>query len=358
MYPLNKPLRGRGASENLKNRFSASEYAKHDEAFPDAIWSDPEEPAPGTQFFKDESRSIIVHNSSPDVGMEASVNPYRGCEHGCIYCYARPTHEYRGLSAGLDFETKIFVKQNAPELLRKEFSSLKWKPKVVTMSGITDVYQPAERKFGLTRKCLEVFAEFRNPVVIITKNFLVTRDIDVLKKMAEFKATAVFISVTTLDPDLARVMEPRTSHPQKRLEAIRMFSDAGVPVGVNIAPVIPGLTDHELPSIISASSSAGAKYAGFVPLRLPYGVKDLFENWLEQHFPDRKEKVLNRIRSMRGGKLNDPCFNSRMSGEDIFAEQIAALFLAACRRAGFSGGPVLSTAAFRRGPDLFDQCGY
>lgn len=336
-------IRGRGAAENPANRFETLSYV-HDQA-----WTDSEDPAPQTQFMKDPSRSLITYNDSPDVGFEASINPYRGCEHGCIYCYARPTHEYLGFSAGLDFETKILVKQDAPVLLRRELSSSRWTPQVLAMSGVTDPYQPVERRLKLTRQCLEVLAEFRNPVVIITKNYLVTRDIDLLAELARHQAAAVYVSVTTLDSRLARTMEPRTSPPTRRLTAIEALSQAGIPTGVLVAPVIPGLTDHELPAIIAAAAKAGSRFAGYVPLRLPYAVAPLFEQWLIQHHPRKKNKVLNRIRAIRGGKLNDPRFGSRMKGEGIIAEQIAALFSHACRKAGIGGRSLdLSTAAFRR----------
>jgi DNA repair photolyase len=336
------PQRGRGAPINPPNRFEPLWYSR------DPEWNDLEDPALETQFFRDTSRSIITYNDSPDVGFDASINPYRGCEHGCIYCYARPTHEYLGFSAGLDFESKILVKEDAPELLRRELSSPRWKPQVLAISGVTDSYQPIERRLQLTRRCLQVLAEFRNPVVIITKNHLVTRDVDVLGELARYEAVRVFLSITTLDGGLGRVMEPRASHPLRRLAAIEMLSQAGVPTGVLVAPVIPGLTDHELPSIITAAVQAGARAAGYVTLRLPHGVGPLFEQWLTQHFPDRKDKVLHRIRAIRGGQLNDPRFSSRMRGEGIFAEQIAALFALACRKAGIDErGSVLSTAAFR-----------
>jgi DNA repair photolyase len=336
------PQRGRGAPINPPNRFEPLSYSR------DPEWNDLEDPALETQFFKDTSRSIITYNDSPDVGFDASINPYRGCEHGCIYCYARPTHEYLGFSAGLDFESKILVKEDAPELLRRELSSPRWKPQVLAISGVTDSYQPIERRLQFTRRCLQVLAEFRNPVVIITKNHLVIRDVDVLGELARHEAVRVFLSVTTLDGSLSRVMEPRASHPTRRLAAIEALSRAGVQTGVLVAPVIPGLTDHELPSILAAAVQAGAKVAGYVTLRLPHGVGPLFEQWLGQHFPDRKDKVLHRIRAIRGGKLNDPRCNSRMRGEGIFAEQIRSLFALACRKAGIDGrGPALSTAAFR-----------
>jgi len=340
-------IRGRGAAGNPPNRFEKVWY-EHDRD-----WADPEDPLPATQFLKDPSRSIIAYNDSPDVGFDASVNPYRGCEHGCIYCYARPTHEYLGFSAGLDFETKILVKEDAPDLLRRELSSPSWKPQVVAISGVTDPYQPVERRLRLTRRCLEVFAEFRNPVAIVTKNHLVTRDLDLLQEMASIGAAAVFLSITTLDSGLAHIMEPRTSQPLRRLAAIEALTQAGVPAGVMVAPVIPALTDHELPSIISAAVRAGARFAGYVPLRLPHAVGPLFEQWLTQHAPDRRDKILNRVRAIRGGRLNDPRFVSRMRGEGVFARQIAAIFSLACRKAGIDGkDPNLSTAAFWRHPSI------
>src|SRR5262252_8690683 len=232
------PIHGRGAGSNPPNRF----YKRS--VVPDPEAADPEEPLPRTQFLKDSARSIIARNDSPDIPFETSINPYRGCEHGCVYCYARPFHEYLGFSPGIDFETKILVKEDAPKLLREELSSPKWKPQTIAMSGVTDCYQPVERRLKLTRGCLEVLAEFRNPVAIVTKNNLVTRDIDVLTRLAEVNAVAVFISLTTLDTDLRKVMEPRTSPPAARLAAIRALANAGIPVGVLIAPVIPGLTDH------------------------------------------------------------------------------------------------------------------
>ena len=304
--------------------------------------------SPRTRFFRDATQTVITYNDSPDVGFNASVNPYRGCEHGCIYCYARPFHEYLGFSAGLDFETRIMVKEKAPELLRQELASRKWKPQVIAMSGVTDCYQPVERQLRLTRGCLEVLAEFRNPVCLITKNALITRDIEVLAELARHQAVSVNVSVTTLDPELAMKMEPRASLPAARLGAVRALAQAGVPVGVLAAPIIPGLTDHELPAIVAAAAQAGARQAGYIPVRLPHGVSALFAQWLEAHFPDRKERVLNRIRAIRGGKLNDPEFGWRMSGQGIFAEQMGRMFEVACRKAGLgTESGVLSVAQFR-----------
>jgi DNA repair photolyase len=341
---------GRGAADNPPNRFERLHVEPDPDAepFPDEIG---QTPRPRTFFYRDATQTILNRNDSPDIPFDYSINPYRGCEHGCVYCYARPTHEYLGFSAGLDFETRIMVKTDAPALLRNGLSSPKWRPQVVAMSGVTDCYQPAERQFRITRGCLEVFAEFRNPVGIVTKNALVTRDLDLLKELARFNAAAVFVSVTTLDAELARRMEPRTASPRQRLDTIRILAEAGVPVGVMAAPMIPGLNDHEMMPIIGAATAAGAKFAGYVVLRLPFGVKDLFQDWLQRWYPDRFGKVMNRIRAVRDGKLNVAEFGERMAGTGIFAEQLAAQFKIACRKAGIEGNrPGLSAAAFR-GPD-------
>ncbi len=342
MPPDSQP-HGRGAAANPPNRF---ELICH-ERDPDAPADDG--PGPATQFLRDSSRSIIVTNDSPDVGFDTSINPYRGCENGCAYCYARPTHEYLGFSAGLDFETKVLVKEDAPELLRRELASPRWRPRPVAVCGVTDSYQPVERRLRLTRRCLEVFAEFRNPVTVVTKSRLVTRDADLLAELARFDAAAAYVSITTLDAELARNMEPRATAPAGRLAAVEDLARAGVPVGVFVAPVVPGLTDHELPAILRAAAAAGAKYAGFVLLRLPHGVAELFDDWLRRHYPERREKVLGRLREMRGGALNDPRFGWRMRGWGPLAEQVRALFALGCRLAGLSRDfPALSAAAFRR----------
>jgi DNA repair photolyase len=343
-------IHGRSASWNPANRFEKLHVDLGDE---DVVQIDPtdkeeQKPRRETQFYRDGTKTIIARNDSPDVGFETSVNPYRGCEHGCIYCFARPTHEYLGMSAGLDFESKIMVKANAPQLLEAELSSPNWKPQVLVMSGVTDPYQPVERKLRITRGCLEVLAKFRNPLAIITKNRLVTRDIDLLSELARFDASAVNVSVTSLDPELQRVLEPRTSSPNARLEAIKMLSDAGIPVGVMVAPIIPGLTDHEVPRIVEACAKAGARFAGYTIVRLPWAIAPLFQHWLDEHFPDKKEKVLSRLRHIRNGKINDPRWGFRTKGEGIFAEQIRSMFEVSCRRFGIGDRPELSTAAFRR----------
>jgi DNA repair photolyase len=332
-------VRGRGAAENPTNRFERIAVELEVEG-PERV---------ETEYLRDASRSVITHNDSPDVGFSSSLNPYRGCEHGCIYCYARPTHEYIGFSAGLDFESRILVKEDAAALLRRELSSPRWQPEVLAMSGVTDPYQPVERKLEITRRCLEVLAEFRNPVGVITKNELVTRDIDLLAELAGHQAAAVSLSITTLDPELARRMEPRASHPRDRLKAIERLAAAGIPTSVMVAPIVPALTDHEMPRILEAAAAAGACGAGFTVMRLPGAVAGLFEAWLGRHFPERKEKILNRVRELRGGRLNDPRFGSRMRGEGVFAAQIKTLFETARRRHGLDQKRLeLSTAAFRR----------
>lgn len=338
----NDPLKGRGSASNPPNRFELIRYEPLDDGACD------ERPAPATQFFQDRTASIIATNDSPDVPFSASINPYRGCEHGCIYCYARPYHEYLGFSAGLDFETKIMVKEDAPTLLRKELNSSKWKPQTLGISGVTDAYQPIERRLQLTRRCLEVLATFRNPVWIVTKNRLVTRDIDLLERLAAHRAVAVALAVTTLDAELARVMEPRATTPAGRLDAIRVLSAAGIPTMVLIAPVIPGLTDHEMPAILSAARAAGALHAGYTMLRLPHGIGALFTSWLDQHFPLKKDKILGRIQDLRGGKMNDPRFGSRMKGEGVIADAVQQIFDVTCKKLAFPGRPKLSSAAFRR----------
>ncbi len=335
-------VRGRGAHDNPKGRFERIAI-EADEPGPDRI---------KTTYLRDASRSIIARNNSPDVPFDASVNPYRGCEHGCIYCYARPTHEFLGFSAGLDFETKILVKEDAPGLLRQALMSPRWQPQVLAMSGVTDPYQPIEKKLALTRGCLEVLTEFRNPVGMITKNALIARDADLLGELARHNAASVCLSITTLDPDLVRKMEPRTASPKRRLEAITRLRASSVPVGVLVAPVIPGLNDHEIPALLDAAASAGAQFAGFVPLRLPGAVEDLFVRWLERELPDRRDKVLNRLRSLRGGQLNDARFGQRMRGSGVFAQQVRDLFEIARKKAGLdTRGLALSTAAFRRPGD-------
>ena len=334
---------GRGATSNPTNRFERMKV----------VFDEGEEVPPRTEFLVDRSHTVLTRNESPDVGFDVSLNPYRGCEHGCVYCYARPSHEYLGFSSGIDFESRILVKRDAARLLRRELASESWTPRTVALSGVTDPYQPVERKLGLTRACLEVLAEFRNPVSIVTKNHLVTRDTDILARLAEVDAVQVRLSVTTLDADLRRVLEPRTSTPDRRLAAVAELARRGVPVGVMVAPVIPGLTEHEIPRILKAAAEAGAQAAAYQLLRLPHAVKDLFREWLELHLPERRDRILRRVEEVRGGRLNDGRFHYRMTGEGIYAAQIADLFEKTRRRLKLSGEwPPLSVAAFRRSGQL------
>ena len=338
-------LRGRGADEDPPNRFERLHV--------EPLAEDDEDPTTRrTQYFRDTSRSVLTRNHSPDVGFDWSLNPYRGCEHGCPYCYARPTHEYLGLSAGLDFESKIFVKPEAPRLLERALASPRWKPQHIALSGVTDPYQPIERRLGITRRCVDVLARARQPVAVVTKSRLVERDADLLGELASFDAAHVAISITTLDRSLQRAMEPRASPPEHRLEAVRTLVTAGVPVTVFVAPVIPGLTDHEMPAIIEAAAEAGAAGVGYVLLRLPGAVRQIFLSWMDDHCPDRAEKVKSRLRSMRGGKLNESAFGKRMRGEGPFADQIRSLFHVSSKKAGLPKRiPALSTEHFRR-PEL------
>lgn len=312
-----------------------------------------------TQFYEDTSKSILVSNESPDVGFNWGINPYRGCEHGCIYCYARPSHEYLGWSAGLDFEAKILIKRNAPELLSRALTKRSWKPAVISLSGNTDPYQPVERRLKLTRACLEILRDHRNPVGVITKNHLVTRDVDILAPMAKLGLVHVMISVTTLRNKIASSMEPRTSIPARRLDAIEVLSKAGIPTGVMVAPVVPGLTDEELPAIVQAAAERGAIRAGYILLRLPGPVAPLFEDWLDRIMPERKDRIINRIKEVRMGDLNDPRFGYRMRGEGVWAETLRNLFEISCRRHGLNQlRKPLRTDLFVRHPDnqpsLFD----
>lgn len=316
-------LKGRAAGLNIPNRFERT----HFESLPLEIeYFDDDVPAVPTSFYPDTSKSILAKNDSPDLMFSYSINPYRGCEHGCIYCYARPSHEYLGFSAGLDFETKIMVKMNAAALLDETLSKKSWKPQMVAFSGNTDCYQPVERKLQLTRQCLEVFLKHRNPVGMITKNAFILRDIDLLREMAEFNIIHVMISITTLDAELARVMEPRTSSPANRLRAIEELAKAGVTVGVNVAPIIPGLTDEEVPAILKAAAEHGASSAGHILLRLPGAVEPLFLEWVKRALPERSSTIINRIRETRNGALSSASFGKRMRGEGEVAGAINQLF--------------------------------
>lgn len=342
---------GRGANLRPANRFSRHKAVELDMVEPDA-----DELAaarhPDTRFLPDDAKSVVTENRSPDVGFRYSLNPYRGCEHGCSYCYARPTHEYLGFDAGLGFETRILVKHDAPALFRKFLRKPRWTAEPIALSGVTDPYQPCEREYRITRRCLEVADACNQPVGIITKNALVLRDLDLLALMAARGLAHVNVSVTTLDPALGRAMEPRASAPAARLRAIRELSAAGVPVRVLVAPVLPGLTDHELPSILAAVKEAGAMAAAYILLRLPLAVAPVFVDWLERAVPDRKCKVLARIRDVRGGKLNESEFGRRMTGQGEFADQVRALFRVFARRHGLDGDlPPYDSSRFHPPPD-------
>jgi DNA repair photolyase len=349
------PSKGRGAAENPANRFIPLQREPYSDYDPS------EDPAPKTLFFMDRSKTILAENDSPDIPARWHLNPYRGCEHGCAYCYARPTHEYLGYSAGMDFETRILVKQDAPKLLREKLLSPSWVPEPIAISGVTDAYQPIERRERLTRRCLEVFVEFRQPVGIVTKNALVARDRDLLAELAQHQAVLVMLSITTLDTELARTLEPRASAPDARLRAIRQLTDAGVPCGVMFAPVIPGLNEHEVTKVLTAAKEAGAVGASYVVLRLPHSVKDVFQGWLDRHRPELKEKILGRIREIRGGALNSSDFRERMTGTGLWSETFRAIFRTARIKAGLSERfPAINTTAFRRPGGkqlrLFDDC--
>jgi DNA repair photolyase len=336
----------RGASSNPPNRFERLAIVPDEDAT-EAPGS-PAAPEP-TLFFRDDSRSLITRNDSPDVPFTFSFNPYRGCEHGCIYCYARPTHEYLGLSAGLDFETRIFVKERAPELLRDELRRRSWQGHPLAMSGVTDAYQPVERQLRLVRRCLELMADCRQPVTIVTKSALVARDADLLAELARHQAAHVCLSITTLDEGLRRTLEPRAATAAARLAALARLKEAGVPVGVMVAPVIPGLTDHEVPAILEAAASAGATFGAYTMVRLPHGVADLFERWLEVRVPGARAKVMGRIRQVRRGAVSDARCGTRMRGEGPLADTTERLFAIARDRAGLGPGfPSLSSAGFRK----------
>lgn len=337
--------RGRGAVSNAAGRFEPAARVLFDDG-----WQSLDDLPPfKTEVTEERARTVITRNQSPDIAFDRSINPYRGCEHGCIYCFARPTHAFHGLSAGLDFETRLFVKPDAPELLVRELSHPSYQPRVIAMGTNTDPYQPIERRYQVTRRILEVLADFGHPVGIVTKSALVARDIDILGPMAEKGLVKVAISVTTLDPHLARTMEPRAASPHVRLGTIRRLADAGIPTAVLVAPLIPALNDMEVERILDAAKAAGASEAGYVTLRLPLEVADLFREWLVAHFPDKARHVLNLIRQMQGGKDYDATFGKRMRGDGPYAWTIGRRFEIAARRLGLGGrGLKLTTAHFRR----------
>jgi DNA repair photolyase len=340
---VDKPaIKGRGAADNPRGRFEKLERDREED--------DHLESHPQTVITLQQARSIISRNDSPDLPFNQSINPYQGCEHGCIYCYARPSHAYLGLSPGLDFETKLFAKQNAAELLRKELSRPDYRPELISLGANTDPYQPVERKQKITRGILEVLWEFRHPVGIVTKGSLIERDLDLLEPMAAEGLAQVFISIGTLDGEIARTLEPRAAAPYRRVETLRRLSARGVPCGVFVAPIIPFLNDKDMEAVLEAAALAGARTASFTLLRLPWEVKDLFKGWLEQHYPLKAAHVMARIRDMRGGRENDPEFGTRMKGEGQFAHLLRGRFDVACRRLGLNAekrSPV-ETAKFRK----------
>lgn len=345
-----RKFRGRGSSLEPASRFEKVHVQLDLEQLDEEDQATEIDRKIETEYFLDDSGTVVSENQSPDVDFKFSLNPYRGCTHGCSYCYARPTHEYLGFNAGIDFESKIVVKPNAPELFRKWLLRPHWKDQVnpIMLSGVTDCYQPCEKKFQLTRQCLEIALEMRQPIRITTKNGLIRRDLDLLAAMAKLNLIAVNISVASMDQSLIRVMEPRSSSPRARLDAIRTLSGAGVPVKVLVAPIIPGITDEEVPAILAAVAAAGARSAGYVMLRLPLAVKPVFLDWLERNFPDRKEKIVGRVQSLRDGKMNDSNFGSRMKGQGIWADQIRNLFDVCCAKQGLTRAPhELTVDSFR-----------
>lgn len=350
------PRKGRGAVSNMEGRYEVQTHERFDDGWHSETDAEFELPVFATEVTEERAKTILTRNTSPDIPFNISLNPYRGCEHGCIYCYARPTHSYLGLSPGLDFETRVFAKVNAPELLRRELAKTSYSPEPIALGMNTDAYQPCERKLGLTRRILEVLHECRQPVYLITKNALIERDLDVIAAMAKERLAAVTITITTLDHDVARTLEPRCASPARRLETVRRLTQAGVPVWVNAAPVIPFINDSELEKIINASADAGALGASYIILRLPWEVSPLFQQWLEAHFPDRAERVMNRVRDMRGGKVYDSGFGNRMRGEGVWADLIRQRFVKAAKRFGLDGGSRdftgLDTSRFRRPIDV------
>jgi DNA repair photolyase len=342
-------FKGRGAQVKTGNRFLKAEYVTdHVEGLDEPLLS-----APQTQIFYEQPKNIVNKVNSPDLGMMYSMNPYQGCEHGCIYCYARNTHEYWGFSAGLDFESKIIVKKNAPQLLEKFLMHPSWQAVPISVSGNTDCYQPLERKFEITRNILKVFAKYRHPLGMITKNGLITRDIDLLSDLASENLVHVYISITTLNEDLRRQMEPRTASGIKRLKTVEALAKAGIPVGIMTAPIIPGLNHHEIPTIIKAAADHGAAAAGMTVVRLNGAIGKIFEDWLRKNFPDRFDKVWNQICTMHGGNVNDSQFGRRMSGEGNIAEMIHQLFSVSKKK--FLSGrsmPPIDLTKFRKGGNL------
>jgi len=343
------PFKGRGTSWALPHRFAADQREPFDDG-----WGTLEpqlqlyDLGPQTQLIEEQARSILSENDSPDIGFDLSINPYRGCEHGCIYCYARPTHSYLNLSPGIDFETRIVAKVNAAQRLREAFAGRGYRPKMLNIGSVTDAYQPAERRLRITRGVLEVMAEARHAFSIITKSALVERDLDLIAPLAAERLAAVYVSITTLDPALARVMEPRAAAPARRLQTIERLAQAGVPVGVSVSPVIPFLNEPELERILEAAAACGARRAFSIVLRLPWELSPLFRQWLEQHYPERAARIMARVQDMRGGRDNDARFGTRMTGQGVWAQLLRQRFHKACDRLGLNLERVeLDLSAFR-----------
>jgi DNA repair photolyase len=331
------PRKGRGAVSNLQGRYEVNGREDFDDGW---VHDEDEDGAPSsfkTQVTDEYARTILSRNASPDIPFNVSLNPYRGCEHGCIYCFARPTHSYLGLSPGLDFETRLFAKVNAPDLLRRELARPSYVPESIALGVNTDAYQPCERQLGLTRRVLEVLNECEHPLGLITKSSLIERDIDIIGAMAARRQACASITITTLDPGISRTLEPRAAAPARRLRTIRRLTDAGIPVSVSVAPIIPFVTEPELEKVLEAAHDAGAVGAHYVVLRLPWEVNPLFQEWLQAHFPERAQRVMNRVREMRGGKDYDSDFSKRMHGEGVWADLIRQRFTKTAERLGMTG---------------------
>ncbi|WP_460907727.1 PA0069 family radical SAM protein [Paraburkholderia jirisanensis] len=353
-YPVAPPAprKGRGAVTNLRGRYEVDQREVVDDGWAASADEDGngERPALRTQVFEERAKSILTRNASPDIPFNVSLNPYRGCEHGCIYCFARPTHAYLGLSPGLDFESRIYAKVNAPELLAHELSKKTYVPEPIALGVNTDAWQPVERDLQLTRRVVEVLHERQHAFAAITKSSLIERDLDLLVPMAERGQVMVAITITTLDADIARTLEPRAATPTRRLRTIRTLADAGVPVGVSIAPIIPFVTEPDMERVLEACAQAGATSASYIVLRLPWEVAPLFKDWLAAHFPDRADRVMNRVRDMRGGKDYDSSFATRMKGEGLWADLMKQRFAKATRRLGLNARQrgILDMSLFQR----------
>ncbi|VXC30160.1 Radical SAM protein [Burkholderia sp. 8Y] len=344
------PLKGRGAVSNIQGRYEKDERERVDDGWSHETAEEDGSPPLRTQVFEERAKSILTRNNSPDIPFTVSLNPYRGCEHGCIYCFARPTHSYLGLSPGLDFESRIYAKINAGELLERELAKPSYQPDPIALGVNTDAYQPVERDLKLTRRVIEILHDCGHPFAAITKSSLIERDIDLLAPMAERKQFMAAITVTTLDADIARTLEPRAATPSRRLRTIRTLADAGIPVGVSIAPVIPFVTEPDLERVLEACAEAGATTASYIVLRLPWEVAPLFKDWLAAHFPDRADRVMSRVRDMRGGKDYDSDFATRMKGEGLWADMLKQRFRQATKRLGLNlrNRGILDMSEFQR----------